>query len=112
VICNELMTHYCMLFPTAPQVPMQVPSLVDLAHFWQDPMRASSGTGRLQCANQADMDSIVCKGICTVWNSGGQRSVARTLLVDTAAPAGKQAGVYRQVLDALPYGLPARNAHR
>ena len=37
--CNEVMTHYCMLFPTVPNLNFIVPSLVDLAQYWQDIMR-------------------------------------------------------------------------
>ena len=42
VTCNEVMTHYCMLFPTIPQASFLLPSLVDLAMYWQDVMRMQS----------------------------------------------------------------------
>ena len=43
--CNEVMTHYCMLFPTVPNLNFIVPSLVDLAQYWQDIMRTSPRSG-------------------------------------------------------------------
>jgi hypothetical protein len=38
--CNELMTHYCMLFPTVPAAALLPPALSSLALYWASPTGA------------------------------------------------------------------------